>query len=292
MTKSVLITGSSSGFGKAAALKFRERGWRVAATMRDPSRWQEAADPDLLLLPLDVGNEASVSAAVDQAIAKWGKIDCVVNNAGQAVVSVLETTPIEVARGIFDTNLFGVIRVMQRVLPHFRAVGGGRFVNLGSSSAIAPEPLMSVYSASKFAAEGLAEAARYELAAFNVTVKLVEPGFVKETNILASTLENAKAAPVPAAYRQYYDKMITDFLGEMPYRFATEAEVAAAIVAAASDETGQFRFVVGEDAEASAHMRRATSEPVYDAWARGKYTGHFTEAAEHYWKLRDQRTTQ
>lgn len=286
MTKTVLITGCSSGFGREAARQFRDKGWNVVATMRNPTAWTEPGADNVLVLPLDVTDEVSIDLAVDRSVEHFGRLDCVVNNAGQAIVSVIESTPLDYVRRMFETNFYGVARVMQKVIPYFRGVGGGRFVTIGSSSAIAPEPLCAFYSASKFAVEGFIEAARYELSPFEIVLKLVEPGFVKETSILGTTLETAKELPIPNAYKDYFDATLHGFLSDMPYRFATEREVAANIVAAAEDSTNTFRFTVGEDAHASAFMRRETSEPVYDSWSRVKYGGDFASAANTYFDLR------
>ena len=123
--KTVLITGSSSGFGRAAALLFRETGWKVAATMLNTDEWKKAeTSDDILVLPLNVEHLESIKSAVDRTITHFGKIDCVVNNAGRGMFSVFEATPIEAARALFETNVFGVLQVTQAVLPHFRSNGG------------------------------------------------------------------------------------------------------------------------------------------------------------------------
>ena len=285
MAKTVLITGCSSGFGRSAALQFRQEGWRVAATMRDPSAWSDARSDALMVLPLDVESDASVDAAIDATLAHFGTLDCVVNNAGKATASVFEATSIDAAKQIFETNVFGVMRVMQKVLPHFRAVGGGRFVNVGSASAISPDTLMSIYGASKWAAAGLAEGLRYELTQFGVDLKLVEPGFVGETKFLQNTLDNGKATIVPDAYRDFFDAALRAFFEDTPFTFATIEQVAQTIVAAATDDTGTFRFVVGEDARASAFMRRSTSEDAYDGWAWLRHQQGAAAGAERYRSL-------
>ena len=282
MTKVVLITGCSSGFGCAAALRFRQAGWRVAATMRDPSVWADERSNELIVLPLDVESDLSIESAVDEALAHFGRLDCVVNNAGKGTASVFEATSIDMAKRIFETNVFGVMRLIQKVLPRFRAAGGGRFVNVGSASAISPDALMSVYGASKWAMAGLTEGLRYELAQFGIDLKLVEPGFVAATKFLENTMENGKSTAIPDAYRTFYDAALHAFFSETPYTFATVEEVAETIVAAAEDDTGAFRFVVGDDARASAFMRRSTSEQAYDGWAWLRHQSGPIAGAERY----------
>jgi NAD(P)-dependent dehydrogenase (short-subunit alcohol dehydrogenase family) len=266
MRKTVLITGCSSGFGKAAALQFRDADWNVVATMTNTGAWSEPGSENVLVLPLDIRDDGSIGAALARAIDHFGRVDCVVNNAGMGLFSVFEATPMETVRALFETNVFGAMRVMQAVLPHFRDNGGGRVVNVSSSSAIVPEPLLSVYSASKWAVDGFTESVRHELATQNIVVKLVEPGLVKETNFVQRALETSQAVPVPPTYRAYADQIAQMYLGPSPFRLSTATDVADAIFTAAADDTDQLRYNVGEDSRTLAHMRRETSEAEYNAW--------------------------
>ena len=271
MSKTVLITGCSSGIGKATAQVFEAAGWNVVATMRDPSSWPEPAGDRRLVTALDVSDPASIQAAVTRGIERFGQIDCLVNNAGQALLSVVETTPLDTARHVFDVNLFGPLRVMQTVLPYFRKQGAGRIINVSSGSAITPDPFMAIYSASKFAVEGLTEGMTHELAEQNITVKLVEPGFVPTTHIGATVMENSKDIPVPVEYQAAMDRVMAYFTQEPPADAATENDVAQAILAASRDDSGQLRFVVGPDARAAARMRRETSESDYLDWTAKRF---------------------
>jgi short-subunit dehydrogenase len=169
---------------------------------------------------------------------------------------------------------------MQAVLPHFHEIGGGRVVNVSSSSAIVPEPLLSIYSATKWAVDGFTESVRHELATQNIVVKLVEPGLVKETNFIQRTLETSQAVPVPPSYQGYVDQITQMYMGPSPFQLSSADDVAAAIFAAASDESDQLRYNVGEDSNTLAHMRRETSEAVYNAWTLSRYGAtHSAEAA-------------
>ncbi len=271
MRKTVLITGCSSGFGKAAALRFRYADWNVVATMTNTEAWSEPGSETVLVLPLDIRDDGSIGVALARAIDHFGRVDCVVNNAGMGLFSVFEATPMETVRALFETNVFGAMRVMQAVLPHFRDNGGGRIVNVSSSSAIVPEPLLSVYSASKWAIDGFTESVRHELATQNIVVKLVEPGLVKETNFIQRALETSQAVPVPPTYRAYADQIAQMYLGPSPFRLSTAQDVAAAIFTAATDDTDQLRYNVGEDSLTLAHMRRETSEVEYNAWTLARY---------------------
>jgi NAD(P)-dependent dehydrogenase (short-subunit alcohol dehydrogenase family) len=271
MRKTVLITGCSSGFGKAAALRFRDADWNVVATMMNPEAWSEPPSENLLVLPLDIRDGVSIRVALARSIERFGRVDCVVNNAGMGLFSVFEATPMDTVRALFETNVFGAMQVMQAVLPHFRGNGGGRIVNVSSSSAIVPEPLLSVYSASKWAVDGFTESVRHELATQNIVVKLVEPGLVKETNFIQRALETSQVVPVPPTYRAYADQIAQMYLGPTPFRLSTAMDVADAIFAAATDDTDQLRYNVGEDSMTLAHMRRETSEAEYNAWTLARY---------------------
>jgi NAD(P)-dependent dehydrogenase (short-subunit alcohol dehydrogenase family) len=268
----VLITGSSSGFGKAAVGLFRAKGWNVVAATRRPDTWreQEPAD-DLLVCSLDIRDADSVDAALVQTVQRFGRLDCLVNNAGAGLLSVFAATPMTAVRELFEANVFGMMQVTQSALPYLSAPGGGRVVNVASGSGIVPEPLMSVYGATKFAVEGFTESLRYELAPHGVVVKLIEPGLVRETNFIQSTAGNSRAVPVPPTYQDYVHQVMAGYLRESPYRLATPSAVADAILTAATDQTTQLRYPVGEDIEASARMRHETGEKSYNDWALAKY---------------------
>jgi NAD(P)-dependent dehydrogenase (short-subunit alcohol dehydrogenase family) len=271
-SKTVLITGSSSGFGRAAAMRFRATGWRVAATMLDTDEWKKAeTSDDLLVLPLNVEDLESIKNAVDRTIERFGKIDCVVNNAGRGLFSVFEATPMEASRSLFETNVFGIMQVTQAVLPHFRSNGGGRLINVSSGAGIVSEPLMSIYDATKYAVEWFTESIAYECASQNISVKLIEPGLVQGTNFIEKAFENSKTALAPPSYQSFVDQSLALYKEPSPLQRATESDVAEAIVAAATDTSGQLRHLVGSDAKILAHMRWETSEEQYRAWARSKY---------------------
>jgi NAD(P)-dependent dehydrogenase (short-subunit alcohol dehydrogenase family) len=187
MNRTVLITGTSSGYGKATAQLFLERGWNVVATMRQPRSDVFGSPNDRLkLLPLDVTNSDSINRAVADSIAGFGAIDVLVNNAGIGVVGAFEGTPMATVRDVFETNTFGVMAMTQAVLPLFRARRSGVLVNVTSSVTLARMPLTAAYTASKMAIEGFTGALAFELEAFNVQVKLVEPGYCPTTRFASN----------------------------------------------------------------------------------------------------------
>jgi NAD(P)-dependent dehydrogenase (short-subunit alcohol dehydrogenase family) len=267
MTKTVPITGCSSGFGKAAATKFHDRGWNVVATMRDPGDWDGGSSDRLLTHALDVTDPASIRSAFDASVARFGSVDAVVNVAGIGLFSVFETTTDETTRSVFETNLFGPIEIMRVAIPHLREHGGGRIVNLTSASSIVPEPLMGIYNASKAALDNLTETLRLELSPQNIVLKLIEPGFVPTTRLAEKAQANAPVLTiVPPEYEAYVNQRTAVFNSEFPVELATPEDVAEAILASVNDETGQLRWVVGTDQAERMYMRHETSEAEYNDW--------------------------
>lgn len=269
MTRTVLVTGSSSGFGRHTVERFLAEGWNVVATLRDPARWPGEQSDKLLLQPLDVRDEASVIAAIDAAITRFGQLDVVVNNAGIGLFSVFETTPQSVIEELFDTNVYGPMRLIRAALPAF--TGPGRIVNVTSSSATVPTPLQAAYGASKAALTAFSEALGYELADRDVRVTVVEPGFVPTTGFFAATSSRFESIPAPEAYLPYIQRQIAAFDVTPPAGyFATEDDVAAAVFTAATDTTGRSRFRVGGDTHDAAEARRS-SDADYDTWRTARF---------------------
>ena len=163
-----LVTGASSGIGKAAALALVAAGFDVVGTSRDTSR--VAPLKGVTFLDLDVASDESVTAAVEQVIDRFGRIDVLVNNAGIGSAGAAEETSVAQAQGVFDINVFGVIRMTKAVLPHMRAQGSGRIINLSSVLGFIPAPYMAVYAASKHAIEGYSESLDHEVREYGVRV--------------------------------------------------------------------------------------------------------------------------
>jgi len=252
--KNVLITGCSSGFGRATAIHFVEQGWNVVATMRAPRKALNLPESERLrLVRLDVTDRGSITEAIGEGIAAFGGLDVVVNNAGIGLLSAFEATPEQTIREVFETNTFGVMAVAQAVIPHFRERRAGTLVNVTSSVGIVPMPLVSVYTASKFAIEGFTEALSYELSSFGARAKIVEPGYGPTTSFSANTSERMKEL-VPQAYAAYAQQIMQGHAGA---RSTTELDVARAVWLAATDGSERLRYPAGPDAEDLAAMRRA-----------------------------------
>ena len=263
-TKTVLITGCSSGFGLDAAKRFSRAGWNVIATMRSPERDAELrALPEMLVLRLDVQDRASIAAAISAGLARFGAIDVLVNNAGFGLFGIFESTPREKIQEQFDVNVFGVMDVTRAVLPHLRARKSGVILNVSSGAGVFTLPLLTGYCASKFALEGFSEALSYELLSQGIVVKILEPGGVVTTGFgPRSAKEAGQAAPIPD-YDAFLAHALAKFAGLRSSRLATSEQVAEAIFTAATDGTDRLRYVATADIEPLVKARRETSEAGY-----------------------------
>ncbi|WP_158896327.1 MULTISPECIES: oxidoreductase [unclassified Pseudomonas] len=188
----VLITGVSSGIGRTTAMRLAARGCQVFGTVRSQQGAQ--AIPGVELVDMDVRDEDSVRRGVAVIIARAGRIDVLINNAGGSLLGALEETSIDEARSLFDTNVFGLLRTIQAVLPHMRAQGAGRIVNVSSVLGFLPAPYMALYAASKHAVEGLSETLDHEVRQFGIRVALVEPSFTR-TNLDLNAPQTAVNLP-------------------------------------------------------------------------------------------------
>lgn len=268
-----IVTGSSSGIGLAASLALARAGHTVHATMRDTSRSGRLDDAasaeglDVRVSQMDVDDDSSVEAAVSRALGGAGRLDVLVNNAGYGAVGAVEDIPMGEFRAQFETNLFGVVRVIKAAAPAMRrtaaegaAAGGGgpgpTIVNVSSVAGRIGFPATSAYISSKFALEGLSESLAYELAPFGVRVVVVEPGVIK-TNFFDSM--RMCEAPAGSPYADMTAKVVSNV--RMMVELGTEAsEVADAIARAASSDRPLPRYVVGNDAVMFLEARKSKTD--------------------------------
>lgn len=246
--KTVLVTGCSSGYGLETARHFHTQGWNVIASMRTPRKDLLPVSERLRVIALDVTRPDSIAAALDAS----GPVDVLVNNAGIGVVGAFEATSMATVREVFETNTFGVMAMTQAVLPQFRARRSGVIVNVTSSVTLARMPLAAAYTASKAAIEGFSGSLAFELEAFNVQVKLVEPGYGPTTGFTRNG-ESRMQGLIPQPYAPFAERVFAAFA--QPAAVTTEADVAQTIWRAANDSTGQLRFPAGADAVALAQAR-------------------------------------
>lgn len=246
----ILITGSSSGFGLETARLFLDRGWRVIATMRAPREKALPATEWLRVLQLDVTDPRSIERAVDAA----GPIDALVNNAGIGLMGAFEGSPLATVRELFDTNTLGTMAVTHAVLPQFRQRKRGVVVNVSSAIKLKPLPLIAAYTASKAAVEAFSESLALELAQFNVRVRLVLPGRGPETRFS----ENARARmqnSIPEPYAEFAGKVFAG-MGGSP-AVTRSVDVARAVWDAVMDPSLPLRIPAGADALALAAEHEA-----------------------------------
>jgi NAD(P)-dependent dehydrogenase (short-subunit alcohol dehydrogenase family) len=205
------ITGASRGFGIEIAREALSRGDNVVATARDPRGIADALsgyDDRLLTVTLDVSDAGQVAAAVDAAVARFGRIDVLVNNAGRGLVGAVEESSDAEARSVFEVNVFGLLAVTRAVLPHMRAQKSGLVVNLSSVGGFVAWPGWGVYAATKFAVEALSEAMTHELAPLGIRSVAIEPGpfrtnFLDGSSLAVSAREIADYAATGGAARQW-----------------------------------------------------------------------------------------
>jgi NAD(P)-dependent dehydrogenase (short-subunit alcohol dehydrogenase family) len=238
MAKTILITGASSGIGRATALYFAERGWNVAATMRDPSKADPVLHhPQICLLALDVTDADSITQAIADTLTRYQKIDVLLNNAGYGLFGPIEALAGQKIQQQFATNLFGLIWVTQQVLPAMREAGEGLIINVSSIVGRFALPYASTYVATKFAVEGLSESMRYELEPFRIRVKMVEPG-----SIATEFGKGSKQIAVSDPYRASMNKFLAVF-AKGNSAGAKPEEVAKIIYGAANDSSNRLRYL-------------------------------------------------
>jgi len=246
--KTVLITGCSSGYGLETARHFLALGWNVIATMRTPRAGILPKSGNLRVLALDVTNSGSISSCLQQA----GPVDVLVNNAGLGLFGAFEATPMSTIREIFDTNTFGVMAMCQAIVPQFREQRAGVIVNVTSSACLAPFPLVAAYTASKAAIEGFTVSLEHELKEFNITVKIVQPGYGPSTAFTANGQQRMQGL-IPPAYESFA-RSVFDSMTKIA-DVTTPADVADGVWRAVSDSSGRLQFAAGLDAIALAQKR-------------------------------------
>jgi NAD(P)-dependent dehydrogenase (short-subunit alcohol dehydrogenase family) len=256
-----LVTGASSGIGKAAALALVEAGFDVVGTSRDTSR----ATPldGVTFLDLDVASDASVTAAVAQVVERFGGIDVLVNNAGVGSMGAAEESSVAQAQAVFDINVFGVMRMVKEVLPHMRDRGRGRIINLSSVQGFIPAPYMAVYGASKHAIEGYSQSLDHEVREYGVRALLVEPAYTR-TGFEANSVQPDMPLKVYAEQRHTFGRVMAAAIkdGDDP------AIVARVIVAAATDSKPKLRYTAGTLAGRASTLRRVVPAWVFDRQIR------------------------
>jgi NAD(P)-dependent dehydrogenase (short-subunit alcohol dehydrogenase family) len=269
MKKTVLITGSSSGIGRAAVIYFATKSWNVAATMRDPSGETELAKMNgIRLYSLDVTDAVSVSEAFGQVIRDFGTIDVVVNNAGYGADGVFEAMDDEFIRRQLETNVMGLMRVTREAMKHMRPNRSGAIVQIASVGGRVAFPLFSIYHASKWAVEGFSESLQFEAEQFNIRVKIIEPGAIK------TEFYGRSRAFVKPSFTEDYNAFTAkvEKLNKRAGEKGAPAEaVAETIFKAATDQSRKLRYPVAYPANILLPMKRLLPASWYYAFVRKNY---------------------
>ena len=245
--KTIFITGSSSGLGRAATRLFASRNWKVIATMRNPDKETELTKlAGVVLLPLDITDPRQIETAVAQAISLGG-VDVVFNNAGYGMAGPLEgLSDAQIVRMV-DTNLMGAIRTTKAFIPHFREKRAGLFINTTSIGGLITVPFNSLYHATKWALEGWSESMAFELKQLGIGMKSIEPGGMK-TDFFTRSFDVGNHAAYDKQVRKVMNA-ITD--PKQVASYSTPEEIAEVVYAAATDAKDQLRYLAGADAKAT-----------------------------------------
>ena len=272
MSESVaLVTGASSGIGKATALRLATLGFTVYAAARRVERMSDLADHGIRVESLDVTDDGSMVAVVEKIVSEQGRIDVLVNNAGYGSYGAVEDVPIAEARRQFDVNVFGLARLTQLVLPHMRAQRDGYIVNISSMGGKIWEPLGGWYHAAKFAVEGLSDCLRAEVAEFGIKVVVVEPGSITSEWATISA-DNLEAISTDTPYRDQA-KLTAQGLRRSDTSFlASEPDVVAeAIGKAVQRAKPRTRYPVGGGARIFLFAQRVLTDRGFDRFIRLAY---------------------
>ena len=265
----VLITGSSTGFGKLAALEFARRGDTVFASMRNTGKGDalvseaKAANLTVNVVALDVANRSSVDTAVAGVIKEAGRIDVLVNNAGIGIHGPIEDCDDDEIHAVLETNVLGVIRAARAVAPHMRAQKSGTIINVGSLAGKVSAPFGGVYSASKHAVEALSDSLYFELHPFGVRVVVVEPGgFETEFGVNRILARRFNEGSPYVEYEQRFNASSSKLPGADQRESAQK--VADVIVDAAKSEAPKRRYLVGQDAQTIGGLAKQMSDEDFE----------------------------
>jgi NAD(P)-dependent dehydrogenase (short-subunit alcohol dehydrogenase family) len=280
-SKAVLVTGCSSGIGRASALRLARSGWTVYATARRPESLTELGDAGCRTLALDVTDEDSMRAAVDTVEQAEGAVGVLINNAGYSQSGAIETVPMEAVRRQFETNVFGLVRLTQLVLPKMRAQRWGRIVNLGSMGGRLTFPGGGYYHATKHALEAISDALRFELRGFGIDVILLEPGLITTDFGEAATasmadIGMADASDSPQDPYAHFNATVGAvtagaYDGPMRRLGAGPERVAKVIERAITRRHPPARITITASAKLSIATRRLLGDRAWDAAMRAQF---------------------
>ena len=267
--KTIFITGSSSGLGRAATKLFASRGWRVIATMRSPDKEAELAKlPGVVLLPLDITDRQQIDGTVKKAVSLGG-VDVVFNNAGYGMSGPLEGLTDEQMLRMVNTNLMGAIRTTKAFIPHFRAKRAGLFINTTSIGGLITVPFNSIYHATKWALEGWSESMAFELNQLGIGMKTISPGGMK-TDFFTRSFDVGRHPDYDALVDKVMS-VITD--PKQMATYSTPEQIAEVVYLAATDGKDQLRYVAGADAQATYAARLQLGDEAFRKMIKQQFFG-------------------
>jgi NAD(P)-dependent dehydrogenase (short-subunit alcohol dehydrogenase family) len=261
----VLITGASSGAGQSTARLLSQRGYKVFGTSRNPTSAEPM--PAVEMFPLDVRADASVQACIEAVVSRGGRLDVLINNAGYELAGALEEISAEETRAQFETNFFGVLRMVDAVLPLMRRQKCGHIINVSSLSGLSAIPFLGIYSASKFALEGYAEALRHEVKPFNIRVSLTEAGFLRTPMMNHRQLGASRIAE----YDQWRQRAL-DAIRAHEEKGPGPEVVAETLLEILSSKTPRLRYLIGGQAKSVARLRRFLPAGLYEYGVRRTFS--------------------
>ena len=274
-SKAVLVTGCSTGIGRATAERLHEHGWNVYATARSVDSLSELAEKGIKTLPLDVTDEQSMKSAVDAVVKAEGAVGVLVNNAGYSQGGAVEEVPLEQWRRQLETNVLGLVRMCQLVLPGMRDQGWGRIVNISSMGGRLTFPGGGAYHASKHAVEALSDALRFEVAGFGVGVVLIEPGLIKTSFGETAVGSIQEATPDDGPYAKFNTAVAREtagaYSGPLARLGAGPEAVAKVIERAISSRRPRARYKVTPSARLSLAMRAVLPDRGWDAMMASQF---------------------
>lgn len=263
--KVALVTGVSSGIGRATATLLADRGFRVFGTMRKPGE-AKGSLRNVELVQLDVRDEESAHSCVRTVLDRVGRIDALVNNAGYVLIGSLEETSIKEAKQVFETNFFGVLRMSQAVLPIMRHQRYGRIANISSVVGFVPAPYQGIYAATKHALEGYSESLDHEVRQFGIRICLIEPGFTR-TNIEQNT---QLAGQLLEAYNPDRDRVL-DAVRENLAKGDDPVTVASVVIEALISRSPRLRYLAGREAKFVNNLRKFVPSKLFDKGLRKQF---------------------
>lgn len=256
VNKTVVITGTSTGIGRATVELFSSKGWRIGATMRSPENEHLLNHlPGVTLFQLDITDHEQVKACSKRILAEFGQVDVLVNNAGYALLGPMETATQEQIHRQFETNVFGPIALIDEFLPAFRKQGSGAIINVSSIGGRIAFPLYSIYHGTKWALEGISESLYAEMKPFGIKVRLIEPGSIRtDFNSRSQDVTDLENFP---EYRAYTETVSRNILEASSGKLTgSAAEVALTIFKAATDKGARLRYPTAGNAGLLMILRR------------------------------------